>query len=506
MAIRVLAKTTATLSLFLSLSHAQSGQWTVLSNPDPTDNPGISNLLAREECSFSQAGGKFYLLGGRRADPVQEYNPQTNTWKNLKVTKDTLNHFQAVSSAGLIYIICAFKESPGHGYPKEPPATEVSIYDPLSDTWVKGMTIPLARRRGSAGVVESNGKFYVVNGNTLGHEDFSVKFLDEFDPTSNTWTPLLDSPHPRDHFQAATMNGKIYALGGRRSGHAGLFDSLEKVDVYDIEAKSWSTLPTTSDLKSPRSGGIVVPLGAEIVYAGGSNPPVYTKGAYDSVRAFNTTTNSWRPLANMNFARQVTGGFINNSGFYVASGSGGTGGGPQTRSMEAFFMNGNQPVTGDPLVAGKLAPADTNFNMGIILASQSLTKQFQLRHISGNQGVVISSLAVTGDPAFKLKTTVTAPYLVRPGQSSPVEITFTSTGTAPAASFLEVTYAIPPGATLKVPLDANRTPAAVLVRSINPNARSLEETKSGTPLFQSGSKSGHWNALGKKKIIPASIK
>jgi N-acetylneuraminic acid mutarotase len=487
--------------IFLALSagsgYGQTGKWTSL--------PDTAKVLPREECGFAQAGGKFYLMGGRSAVSVQEYDPVLKSWRDLKKTPDTLNHFQALSHAGLIYIIGAFNEGPH--YPNEQPAPVVHIYDPLSDTWVIGATIPTARRRGSAGLVEYKNKFYVVLGNKLGHTANGVTLLDEFDPTTNVWTTLPDGPRTRDHFQAAVVNGKIYAVGGRMSGKTpSIYTTLEKVDVYDIEAKTWTTLPSTSDLVTPRSGGIVAALGSDILYAGGSNPEVNKISAYDSTKAFNTTTGIWRNLAPMVRGRQVTGGFIFNSGLYVASGSGGISGSPTLRSMEAFFMGDAVAPTADALVAGKLLPADTSFNFGIVPNGQASSKSFLLKHAAGNQGVLISALKISGDPAFQLKTQVTAPYLVRPGESSPVEISFTSGGAAPAASYLEVTYAVPPGASLKVPLDANRTPSAIVIRNSRSNRLPNGQASSESPLYQRASESDHWNALGKLKVIRETAK
>lgn len=440
---------------------AQAGRWSYL--------PDTAAVTPREECSFSHAGGKFYLLGGRGRPAVQEYNPPTKTWKSLKTAPTTFNHFQALSHCGLIYVIGAFDES-SSGYPNETPAPNVYIYDPLSDTWVKGPAIPAARLRGSAGLVEYKNRFYVVLGNRRGHYGPGAPYLDEFDPATNAWTPLPDAPRFRDHFQAAVANGKLYAMGGRQSINANaVFTDLEKVDVYDFAKGSWSTLPSPeSDLKVKRSGAMVATMGDEIIFAGGSNPAVFATGAYNLTDAFSSLTNTWRSLASMNRGRQVTGAFINNSGLYVVSGSGGTGGSPTLKSMEVFFLRDSLPPAGDAVSAGKLTPAGASFNFGIVQAGQVSQQQLTLTHSSGNQGVLISGLKVVGDTAFKVVSPVAAPYLVRPGETSMVGLSFASKGAIPAETYLEISFAVPPGATLKVPLEANRTVSTM------PGSRSRE--------------------------------
>ena len=56
-------------ALLAALAHAQPGKWSYAPNAGPVQ------IIPREECSFAQAGGKFYLLGGRGLDFVQEYSP-----------------------------------------------------------------------------------------------------------------------------------------------------------------------------------------------------------------------------------------------------------------------------------------------------------------------------------------------------------------------------------------------------------------------------------------------
>lgn len=437
---------------------AQAGRWATLAQ--------ANTPIPREECSFAQAGGRFYLLGGRGVNPVQEFNPATRTWRNLKNTPVELNHFQAVSVSGLIYVIGAF----GGAYPHEVPVPNVYVLDPLGDTWVKGAPIPPARLRGSAGLVEHQGRLYSVLGIQDGHSAGWVPWLDEYDPATNAWKVLPDAPRERDHFQAAVCNGRIYAIGGRRSGKPDIFADLEKVDVFDLATLpaggvgGWSTLPSPAgDLKIRRSGSIVAALGDEVIVAGGGST---TNGnlAHSQTDALHAKTRVWRSLAPLNRGRQVTGGFVNNGALYVASGSGGSGGSPTLTSQEAYFPGDSTAPTGEPLVAGRVAAAgDENpFNLGLAPAGQTLTRVLSLRHSAGNQGVLVGDLRVVGDAAFKVKSALVYPFLVRPGYPVSIELTYASTGTVPPETHLEVTLAIPAGVVVKLPLEANRKAVGVL--------------------------------------------
>lgn len=437
---------------------AQAGRWAMLAQ--------ANTPIPREECSFAQAGGKFYLLGGRGVSPVQEFNPATRTWRNLKNTPVEMNHFQAVSMGGLIYVIGAF----GGAYPHEVPVPNVYVLDPLGDTWVKGPAIPPARLRGSAGLVEHQGKLYSVLGIRDGHSTGWVPWLDEYDPATNAWKALPDAPRERDHFQAAVCNGRLYALGGRRSGKPDIFADLEKVDVFDLATLAaggtggWSTLPSPgSDLKIKRSGSIVVSLGEEVIVAGGGST---TNGnlAHSQTDALNARTHAWRSLAPLNRGRQVTGGFVNNGALYVASGSGGSGGSPTLNTQEAWFPGDSTNPTGEALVAGRVAAAgdESPFNLGLAPSGQTLTRTLSLRHSSGNQGVLVGDVKVVGDAGFKVNSALVYPFLVRPGYPVSIELSYASAGTVPPETYLEVTLAIPAGVVVKLPLEANKKAVAVL--------------------------------------------
>jgi hypothetical protein len=230
------------------------------------------------------------------------------------------------------------------------------------------------------------------------------------------------------------------------------------VDVYDIAAGTWSTLPAASNMPEPRSGTVDIALGNDIIVAGGGNDSAL---AHKETHAFNTQTNTWRPLAKLNTGRQVLGGVLNNGGIYVASGSGGKGGTPVLQDMEVFFMADSLPATGEALTAGTLASDETPFNLGMVASGQKFSRSIALKHASGNQGVLIGSVQVTGDASFKVKSSPAFPALVRPGSSVPVEIEFTSTGAVPGAASLDVALAIPKGVVVKIPgseQDSHRHP------------------------------------------------
>lgn len=72
------------------------------------------------------------------------------------VAPHSFNHFQGISYMGYIWVIGAFVDN---AYPNENPASNIWIFDPVNEEYIKGPEIPQGRRRGSAGLVMYNDKF-----------------------------------------------------------------------------------------------------------------------------------------------------------------------------------------------------------------------------------------------------------------------------------------------------------------------------------------------------------
>jgi N-acetylneuraminic acid mutarotase len=287
---------------------------------------------ARHENAFIEAGGKFYLLGGRGERPVNIYNPKTQQWSEGPAPPFQIHHFQAVTYAGDIYVVGAWSDD----YPRENGLSHVYIYDTDQNEWQKGAAIPPGRRRGAAGVVVRNEKIYVVGGNVGGHGPHAtaVAWFDVFDPETGEWTALRDhpAPHARDHFQAAVANDKLVVMGGRDSGVEGFSDStLTAVDVYDFQTEEWSTWDE-APLPTDRAGCTVTTRGDEVIITGGEG----FGQTWGETEALNVQTREWRTIGMLNQPRHGTQMFMHQGQLYIAAGSGDQGGGPELTSMETY--------------------------------------------------------------------------------------------------------------------------------------------------------------------------
>jgi len=302
----------------------RAGAWTVVE----TENAPT----ARHENAFVEAGGRFYLLGGRGDRPVNIYNPETRRWTEGPAPPFQMHHFQAVAYDGDVYVVGAWSDD----YPRENGLSHVYVYDTDAHEWRRDAPIPPGRRRGAGGAVVHDGRIYVVGGNVGGHGPHAtaVAWFDVFDPETGTWRALRDrsAPHARDHFQAAVVNEKLVVVGGRDSGVEGFIDStLAAVDVYDFETQTWSTWDE-APLPTERAGSTTTTHGNEVIITGGEG----FGQTWGQTEALNVETREWRSLGRLNQPRHGTQMFLHRDQLYIAAGSGDQGGGPELTSMETY--------------------------------------------------------------------------------------------------------------------------------------------------------------------------
>jgi hypothetical protein len=287
--------------------------------------------LARHECAFVEAAGKLYLMGGRGEKPVNVYDPATNRWSDAAQPPIEIHHFQPVELGGKIYVLGALTGK----YPHETPIEHVLIFDPAANAWSQGPAIPARRRRGAAGVVVYLRKIYMVAGIRDGHWDGHVAWLDAFDPHTGEWTELADAPRPRDHFQAVTIDGKMYVAGGRRSSAKTqeTFNlSVGEVDIYDFASGKWAT--SGAKIPTERAGTFSTAWKGRVLVLGGESGA--QQQAHAQVEAFDPKTGRWESLPPLLQGRHGTGVAVAQGKLWVAAGSANRGGGPELTTLESW--------------------------------------------------------------------------------------------------------------------------------------------------------------------------
>ncbi len=287
----------------------------------------------RHECAAVALNNKLYLLGGRGIKPIEAYDPITRKWQQYINTPIEMHHFQAIAYRGEIYVMGAFTG----GYPHETPIQDIWIFNPIKKRWRKDVAIPTDRQRGAAGAFVYKNKIYLVNGITNGHWDGHVAWFDVFDPSSKKWDKLTDSPHARDHFQAAIVGQKLYVAGGRKSQAKTeeVFQlTIGEVDIFDFATQQWTTLPSDKNITTQRAGCTAIAQGNRILIIGGESGT--QEAAHNQCEAFNTQTKAWEILPSLNTGRHGTQAVLIKNKIYIASGCANRGGNPEQNSIEVF--------------------------------------------------------------------------------------------------------------------------------------------------------------------------
>ncbi|MCL6275560.1 malectin domain-containing carbohydrate-binding protein, partial [Muricauda sp. 2012CJ35-5] len=410
---------------------AQTIQFTWIVSAEPINSNWVDkdeneNYTGRHECSFVQAGNKFYLMGGREnTTTIDVYDYTTDSWTQLtNSAPQEFNHFQATEHQGLIWVIGAFKTNT---FPTEAPADFVWAFDPTVNEWIQGPEIPASRKRGSAGLSMYNGKFYIVGGNTIGHNGGYVPWFDEYEPATGTWTSLSDAPRARDHFHSAVIGNKLYVSGGRLSGGPGgtFAPTIAEVDVYDFGTASWSTLPSAQNIPTQRAGHAAVNFNNRLVVMGGE---VAGQIALKSTEEFDPVGQSWRTLSDMNFGRHGTQAIVSGGGIFVLAGSPNLGGGNQ-KNME--YLGTDNPQ-GAVLVASSLnTPSELNI-------AENSSANLSIDVVGGNTGIIIKSLEIIGPNAsdFSIAAGALEYALLAPGANHQLNIAVGGTGTNKSATLV----------------------------------------------------------------------
>jgi N-acetylneuraminic acid mutarotase len=294
---------------------------------------------ARHEAALVAFKDKVYLIGGRRINPVDEFDPATNTWVEKSKTPLELHHFQAVVIDDAIYLIGAMTGP----WPNEKPLEKIVVYYPETDKFDFVHTIPPTRGRGGAGAVAHDGKIYIVGGITNGHMDGFQNWLDVYDPKTGDWKPLPDAPHARDHFQAAVHGGKLFAPAGRTTSQKteqGFDLTVGPTDVYDFEKNKWLPPNEMQNLPTHRAGNMAMVWKNELVIGGGESGS--QKQAHNEVEALNLKTGEWQNWPSLKRGRHGSGFAIVGDYVYTASGCGSRGGSPELVSIERLRLPGSK--------------------------------------------------------------------------------------------------------------------------------------------------------------------
>jgi RNA polymerase sigma factor (sigma-70 family) len=201
----------------------ETDKWTRKSNM-PTPRASISTAVYKK---------KIYVIGGVGKEKkyplsiVEEYDPANDAWTKKSDMIFARANLAAVSLNGKIYAIGGQINKWG---PENGDFTSVlEEYDPLTDTWKQLSNMSTARALFSANVVD--GKIYVLGGVNREYRHLAISTVEEYDSHTDKWTKKPDMLTARYGFGSTVINKKIYAVGG--SDDAVGYMSISTLEEYD---------------------------------------------------------------------------------------------------------------------------------------------------------------------------------------------------------------------------------------------------------------------------------
>lgn len=241
----------------------------------------------RSETTAESVGGLIYLFG--------DYNYSSNN-NSVLIYDQVLNQWTSGSGAwqgrgqaasavvdGRIYVLCG-----NNAFSNNWLRTNQS-YDTTIGTWATHSVAP-GSGRGFVSAESVDGKVYLMGGvNSYIVPDF--RYNHAFDPVSNSWETLPDLPIYRSQHGSATIDGRIYLVGGGYRLQHNSPQMVSQVDVFDPSTGQWSQV---APLPTPRRQLMVVAAEEKIYAIGGQ---VLVNGSYylpsDVVEIFDTATGQW---------------------------------------------------------------------------------------------------------------------------------------------------------------------------------------------------------------------
>ena len=184
----------------------------------------------------------------------------------------------------------------------------VQVYDIASDRWVLGPPLPQPNNHGMAASV--NGKIYLIGGQTTADDPSYVDTVYELDPASGQWVEKARMPTARSAGVAVVHAGKIYVAGGR-------LPRGNDFAVYDPAADQWEVLP---DLPSQRNHITGAAINGRIHVVGGRLGNGLSLEKTDVHEVYNPQTRTWTTAAPMLRGRSGMNGVMARGCFHVWGG------------------------------------------------------------------------------------------------------------------------------------------------------------------------------------------
>ncbi|XP_037072412.1 LOW QUALITY PROTEIN: kelch-like protein 18 [Pollicipes pollicipes] len=168
-----------------------------------------------------------------------------------------------IDIVGLMYAVGGLAKSGGS-------LSTVEVFHPVTGRWT--MAEKMSGNRSRVGVATMNGRLYAIGGFN-GTDRLAT--VEVFDPRSRTWEEAKPMNYRRSALGAVTLNHEIYVCGGYDGS-----TSLNSVEKYDSKLNRWT--PVTSMIRQRSAAGVVAFEGKIFVLGGHDGLSIFeTVECYD---------------------------------------------------------------------------------------------------------------------------------------------------------------------------------------------------------------------------------
>jgi N-acetylneuraminic acid mutarotase len=242
-----------------------------------------ASLKAVQQLGAAVLDGKIWVAGGLASSSkatavTQIYDPKSDAWEAGPSLPAAVDHAMLVTYRNQLALIGGFVSRGGDSVA----SAEMLVYDDSIGHWRKGPPLRHARAAGAAAVV---GDKIVVVGGRLGSEQL-VRETEVFD--GKAWHDRAAIPVPGDHLAAASDRSYLYAVGGRRFTASNNTDVVQR---FEPATDRWTTLAALPERLSGTGAAVI---GDRLLVTSGEN----TTAVVPTVRALDLTasTGAWSTL------------------------------------------------------------------------------------------------------------------------------------------------------------------------------------------------------------------
>ncbi|MBI4945271.1 MAG: T9SS type A sorting domain-containing protein [Bacteroidetes bacterium] len=211
----------------------------------------------RGELGVASVNGKIYAIGGYNGsalNTVEEYDPIANTW----AAKTSMPTARSIISVGVIndtiYVV--------GGWPGGKNTLEA--YIPSTDTWVTKASIAVGKMQNNGCAVLNNKMYYIGGKNAANTIWYNTN--EAYNPITDTWTTYANLPQALWNGSATVLNNEIHYMGGTDAAY---LPNYTNHFVYNSSTDSWSS--NALSMLHKRSAHIAATVNGKIYVIGGSD-------------------------------------------------------------------------------------------------------------------------------------------------------------------------------------------------------------------------------------------